>query len=237
MSVFVGVPAVGPPTWAMLEGLMSLHVGRPWQFKKQSGYGGVHVACNNLVHSFLETDAEHFVLMANDSKVHPDTVNRLLSWDVDLVGALVFTRTPPVIPNIYMENDEGLWPPAFDLVRQWIVDHPEIIACNAPALLEPRPDDALLKVRRVGTHVLAVKRKVFEAIEPPWFKSTDDVGGGEDFYFIEQAEAAGFQPYADLSVIAGHLMGDWCIGAMDFMAWDTLTDWSTREVRFGKQKV
>jgi hypothetical protein len=236
--IFVGTPAVGPPTWALLDSLMSLRAGKRWQFRRQPGYGGVDVACNELVKAFLESDCEHFVLIANDAHVHPDTVGRLLSWNVDLVAALSFIRYAPIVPTVYPEFVEGVgWPFACAQIREWIAEHPELIQRDEPAVLDPRPDDALLPVRRFGTHVFAAKRKVFETIEPPWFERTRPDGGGEDFYFVGKAESAGFQPYVDRSVIAGHSMMDWCIGALDFMAWAEVTDWSIGEVRFNDPKI
>lgn len=235
--IFVGTPVIGPPTWGLLDSLMSLRAGQKWQFKRQPGYGGVDVACNSLVESFLKTDAEHFVLMANDAHVHPETVNRLLSWDVDMVAALSFTRYRPVVPTVYTKYVDGTgWLFQCKTVQEWILAHPDLIQRREPAILKLRPDDALLSVRRFGTHVFTAKRQVFERVKPPWFERTNPQGGGEDFYFCEKAEAAGFRLYVDLSVVAGHSMMDWCIGALDFMMDAETTDWTTGEVKLNGRK-
>lgn len=224
--IFVGVPSVGPPTWGLFDSLMNLQVGQKWQFMRQTGYGGVALACNSLVEAFLKTDATHFVLMANDAQVHQDSVKRLLSWDVDIVAALVFTRFPPIVPGVYTEYVDGKqWPPAVKMVHEWIMKHPVLMQRNKPSLLKTRPDDALIPVLRLGTHVTLIKRRVFETLPSPWFKEKDILGGGEDFHFCAQAHAAGFQPHIDLSVVAGHVSSDQCIGALDFVTWARVTDW------------
>jgi len=92
-------------------------------------------------------------------------------------------------------------------------------------LIEPRPDDALLEVKRTGMHCFLAHRDVFEAIEPPWFRYHEDRGvgnSGEDFYFCEKVREAGFPLYIDRSVIAGHSAGARSIGALDFVAYTSL---------------
>jgi hypothetical protein len=61
----------------------------------------------------------------------------------------------------------------------------------------------------------------------PWFLMDDDLtGGGEDRRFFENARLAGFIPYVDRSCIAGHLAGDIPTGALDFLAWDNVSDFN-----------
>jgi hypothetical protein len=90
-------------------------------------------------------------------------------------------------------------------------------------VIEPRPEDALFPIERSGAHCLLTHRSVIEAIEPPWFKRTGrnaDEGRGSDFYFAEKAIEAGFQPYIDRSVIAGHIVHGHVANLLDFMVWD-----------------
>jgi len=190
----------------------------------------VDSALNDLIEFMLGTKAEWFLLMASDAAVHPLAVERLLSWDKPLVAALSFLRYAPILPAVYRaQNEKGQFRSEVELVIQWIREHPHLMALNEPALLEPRPEGALLEVRRFGTHVTLIHREVLEAIEPPWFKRQSEFGSGEDFYFVEQAEAAGYQPYVDLSQVAAHKWGDWVLGALDFMVWAKSVDWDTGE--------
>jgi len=166
--------------------------------------------------------------------MHPETLVRLLSWDVPIVSALVFGRYPPVIPIAFGQPRPDLGPHDYqveiDEIRHWIGIHEEMWTSN-PVVLEPCPHDALVERGFVGTHCLLVRRDVFETLEPPWFKQVIESGyqaTGCDRYFCEKARAAGYSVYMDRSVIAGHMYGERSLGALDFLAWDAITDWASR---------
>ena len=97
--------------------------------------------------------------------------------------------------------------------------------------------DSLVEVDGCGMHFTMIRRDVFEAIEPPWFVRAGRgkrAGAGSDFYFHGHAiEEAGIESFVDLSVVAGHLLGNWCIGALDFLAWHSITDYSDGGSRIG----
>jgi hypothetical protein len=72
-------------------------------------------------------------------------------------------------------------------------------------------------------------RSVLEAIQKKygdeWFLMDNDyTGGGEDRRFFERAREVGFPAYVDRSCIAGHLAGDVPMGVMDFMAWESVSN-------------
>ena len=55
-----------------------------------------------------------------------------------------------------------------------------------------------------------IERRVFEAIDPPWFVTVNEESDGvsyhgtEDTYFCKKARAAGFQPTVDTGIFCPH---------------------------------
>jgi len=67
---------------------------------------------------------------------------------------------------------------------------------------------------------------VLEAIEPPWFEPKKDSGSGSDFVFFRKAKEAGYKLWCDLSVLSGHLQGNYCCGAVDYLVWAKVTQFT-----------
>lgn len=68
----------------------------------------------------------------------------------------------------------------------------------------------LQKIWRCGASCLLVKREVFEKLEKPFFKFDHNEDGtettrSEDLYFCDKAREAGFEIYADTSIICHHI--------------------------------
>lgn len=227
-SVCIGVVAVGPPTWPLLGSLLKLQKPAGWMFRRV-GPLAVDVARNRLCREFLGGEEEWLLMVDADAVLHPATLTRLLSWGKPLVGALAFSRYGPMFPTVYRNRPADVEKPGFviqlDDVREWLREHPTLIT-SEPQVLESRPDDALMPVDRTGCHCLLLHRSVLEVIPRPWFQAREDYehGAGEDFYFFERAQAAGIQAYVDGSCIAGHLYGDRCLAAQDWLVWDYARD-------------
>ncbi|GAI93114.1 unnamed protein product, partial [marine sediment metagenome] len=64
-----------------------------------------------------------------------------------------------------------------------------------------------------GAGFLLVKREVFEKLPYPWFSFEK---GGEDLYFCDKARENGFEIWADMSVLLGHLRLE-PVGASQFL--------------------
>jgi len=238
MSLAVGVPTVGPPTWRLVASLLGLSTyfdeyGQ-FTFTKVEGLP-VDEARNELVRWFLEeTRCEWLLQVDRDAILHPETAVRLMSWNLPIVSALTFTRYRPVVPTVYREHhpeDEDKYKIQIDETRRWIREHEPLWSSNE-VLLEPKPADALTAVDFTGCHCLLVKRCVYEELDPPWFKAyaIDPSRYGEDRWFCEKARAAGFSIYVDRSVVAAHMYGEQPLGALDFLVWDNATDWKTQQI-------
>jgi GT2 family glycosyltransferase len=190
----------------------------------RSGANNVKYSWNKVVKDFLESDSDYLFSCHNDVVFLPDTLPRLMSWNLPLVSALVFHRQSPQLPHIWSgENHERPYWQNITETREWFVNRLSDIQPGAH-IIEPRPDDALTEVDFTSTSCTLIHRSVLEAmreeVKDQWFVWDDDyAGGGEDRNFFEHAKLAGYQAYVDRSVIVGHLMGDVATGSMDFMMW------------------
>jgi GT2 family glycosyltransferase len=218
--VCVGTPALERPAWAFVESLLFLDMPGGWTFRR-AGPLAVDMARNEIVSAFLASRDEWLLLVDSDAVLHRDTVKRLLSWGQPVVSALAFMRYGALMPSAFRGRDGNS--EKFLILHQeiatWLEAHQELYVDGGAAVLEPRPDDALLAVDRVGCHCLLVHRDALAAVEPPWFVGQPPKGSGEDFFFCDKLQQAGVPIYVDRSVVAGHLYGERPLGALDFMVW------------------
>lgn len=237
-KVVVGIPVASPPTWALHDSIMTLKTPKGFT-ELRAGTPDrplpISDARNALVEGLLALPEFGWMLQIDqDAILHPETLMRLMSWDVPIISPLVFARYPPIVPVAFSKRRPDLGPNEYtveiDEIRHWIGTHKEMWK-STPVVLEPLPHDALIHREFVGTHCLLVRRDVFETIEPPWFKRVTEPGHqatGSDRYFSQKAIAAGFPIYMDRSVVAGHMYGRRSLGALDFLAWDAITDWTNK---------
>ena len=80
---------------------------------------------------------------------------------------------------------------------------------TATPLTDITPTDTLYKCKAVGTGFLLIKLSVFDVIPEPWFRfarSSDwELVQGEDAFFCEVAQKAGFDVWVDPSVKVSHI--------------------------------
>lgn len=236
MPVMVGTPCLAGPTWAFTESLLGLRAPDGFMFVRR-GPLAVDVARNELVATFLAAPETftHLLLVDSDAMLHPQTLERLLSWDVPIVGALAFTRYGPLYPTVYRTESEaqpGSFRVRMDEVKEFVDKHRELVS-SRPVVLEPRPPDALYEVDRTGGHCLLIRRDVLQAIEPPWFVAEVMRRNREDFYFCERVQQAGFRVFVDFSCMAGHLYGERSLAALDFLVWDASSEYADQTATNG----
>ena len=149
--------------------------------------GGIEMMRNGIVKQALEGQCTHLVMMDTDQCYHPETITRLLSRKLPVVGALVYRRYPPFDP--LMESGEV---GKYQTISEW----------------EP---NSLVEVDATGTGCLMFDMNVFRKMPPPWFRIRHHVGEGrsgtvgEDFGFCSDLRKAGYKIYVDTSVPVGHL--------------------------------
>jgi hypothetical protein len=234
----VATAAGGEPTWGYMKSILGLRGPGDGGFGFITAEGlGVEQARNLLVERFLKTPADWLLMVDRDAVLHPQTALRLMSWNEPIVAALAFTRNTPPMPTVFAE------PSPYDVAhgsqivgyrvqweetRTWVAAHVELHEDGA-AMMDDRPDDALVRVDFTGMHCTLIRRDVLEGLCPgPWFERVHPIGGprgaGEDYYFCRKAAEAGYATYVDRSVQAGHLAGERSIGGLAFLAWGALAN-------------
>jgi GT2 family glycosyltransferase len=210
-------------TWAGME--------KPQQYIliPKKGYAADDAA-RQIFRDFLKTDATHLLLLDDDATFAPQTLNRLMSRNLPVVSALVFTKSMPPMPTIWrgasgIENKFITWRTRVDdvikffemdgvgsQIRQAFSDNN-----TQSALVLADSPHALSRTDNVGFHCTLIRRDVVETIGEPFCEGTEH-GVHEDFDFSSRAIQAGFDLYVDKTVISGHISTR-ATGAMDFWAW------------------
>lgn len=233
----IGIAVAGHPQWQFIDGLLGLE--SEGYVLKRAGTPDrplpIPDAYNELARACLEDGCDWLFNVNQDCLLHPQTLTRLLSWDVPIVSPLAFTRYTPTVPMVW-SGRAGDRPNSYaiqhDLVRRWLASH-GALCTDAPTVLDPVPDDALYAITEgfLSTHCLLIHRSVLEAVPEPWFlrmTRPGDQGTGCDRFFSEQAIKAGYTLHVDLSQQVGHMRGESSVGGMTFLAWDAVTDWEER---------
>lgn len=143
----------------------------------------------------------------SDMAFDPTAIGRLVQvrdeFDLDMVGALCFQRTPPHQPTLYMREQPTIG--GYVFMEKW--------------------DDDLIEVDGTGMAFVLIHKRVFErmvrryeerpdfvwpsleermANRPPNFFRWID-GIGEDLRFCQDAKGAGNQIYVDTRIEIGHI--------------------------------
>jgi len=80
---------------------------------------------------------------------------------------------------------------------------------NSYRIFNDTSDEDIVEVDAVGAGCLLIHRKVFEPMKKPYFlfEYTNEglLKTGEDFYFCQKAQKAGFKIWIDRKIIANHI--------------------------------
>lgn len=146
-------------------------------------------AREQLAQTALNMGCDYLFMIDDDQLADPDLVFKLLKHDVDIVGALTFTRNPPHNPVIY-ERIEGFDPSSgtrYDFTK------------TVHAYIR----DTLMECDAIGFGCALIKTEVFRKMPKPWFMGSH--GTGEDIHFCLQAKKHGFRVFMDTKNKMGHL--------------------------------
>ena len=222
------IPVMGEPTWALFDSFgqwqsyhysqMDLHPETTVTVLRPPRPLPVDVARTFLAAQVLDGDYDYLWFTDQDAAYLAPTLDRLLAWDVPIVGARCFIRAAPWCAPMVFKGQKPDDPRAYQISVDEVYNYLRLYAeveTNMPQCLEPIPPDSLYPCDITGCHCVLIKREVLEALEPPWFSG---LPGREDMYFYEQAKQAGFQLHVDFSTIAGHATGSRIIGVYDYMA-------------------
>ena len=222
IKVALGIPTCGPPTWGLLDsiwGLLQHQQGTQLMNIRPPRSLPIALARQCIAYDFINnTDFDYLWWVDQDCFFAPQTLDRLLSWDVPIVGALCMIRgRNAAIPMVFKGKGEGEnYQIAAQETYKFAGKH---FNCetNAPQVLGVPPPNALFEVDFTGCHCLLTKRAVYESMTTPYFS---DIPGKEDRWFMLKAKAeGGFKSYVDMSVMAGHGSGaERSAGIYDFLS-------------------
>lgn len=223
-KIAVCIPTNGPPTWQLFDSFTN------WQAFHCHDHPEIEVdiirpprplpvdmARNFLAHQVLQGDYDYLWFIDQDASFLPDALDRLMAWNVDIVGGLCLMREPtfcrPMLFRGYNEEREA-WNVPVDEVYEFFRENMDIEA-NGAQSVSPVPDESLFEVDFTGCHCLLIRRDVLEKMEPPWFNGQP---GTEDRYFCLKAADLGYKVHVDFSTFIGHATGSRILGVHDYMA-------------------
>lgn len=147
--------------------------------------GGIDALRNDIVDTALAIGATHLIMLDVDMIYHPQTITRLLSHKLPVVGAMCFRRYPP-FDSIMLK----LTPEGYKSIDEW-------------------GEDELVEVDATGCGCIMYNMEVFRKLPRPWFKfrKHEETGAviGEDIGFCQELKDAGYKIFVDTSVPADHL--------------------------------
>jgi GT2 family glycosyltransferase len=125
----------------------------------------------------LQSEGDWIWFIDTDQIFAPETLERLLAHNVEMVQVLCLMRHPPHVPLMYEDSE---------------FERP----------LAPSGTPRLVQVKSLGAGGTLYRKEVFVKIPGPWFEG---VIGTEDTHFAQKARKAGFKLYVDTSTPVGHL--------------------------------
>lgn len=129
----------------------------------------------------------HAVWYVDDDQVFaPNTLERLISHDKDIVSGLYVARQIPFVPHVYHQREDG---------------H------ITPRLLQ-NGDRSMISAMVTGAGCLLVKCNVFKKMEKPWWRlgEADQVNWHDDAGFCKRARDVGFEVWCDQGCPVGHML-------------------------------
>jgi len=142
---------------------------------------------NKITAEALASGADWVLYLDDDHVLQTDTLKKLLDADKDVISAHYVRRQPPFWPVIMdqeLENGSFTWK-ELDIAERGIQS-----------------------VAAVGAGCLLVKRKVLEAIPPPYWTlgQIHPSSWGDDLHWCSRVKKAGFEIHVDLENVLPHIM-------------------------------
>lgn len=185
-SLAIGIPLTFPFVPAGFFYSFALMDKMPAYTLIHADNGPIDTLRNDIVEQALMIRGiTNLIMMDTDMQYHVDTIPRLLSYRLPVVGALCFRRYPPFDP-IMLKGTAG----DYESIDEW-------------------EEGALVEVDATGAGCLMFDMQIFRDMPKPWFKfrSLDKTGEtiGEDIGFCVDLKNAGYKIYVDTTIPSGHL--------------------------------
>jgi len=142
-----------------------------------------------LVNQARELGMTHILFLDHDMWFPPNSIEQLLIWDKDIIGAAYNYRSFPLKSTAFPLGTEPI---------------------NGEYFSDPKKlPTELFKCDVIATGLLLIKLSVFDKLEKPWFqfgrKDDGELNYGEDTYFCRRAIEAGFDIWCDPTLTVRHL--------------------------------
>ena len=139
---------------------------------------------NAIVETAKKYKARYLLLLDNDMCFFPGAFTKLFKADKDIISGIYVYRDAPHKPVAYHLNEEG----RYVSIEDW-------------------EKDSVFEVDGAGGGFMLIKMSVFDVVEEPYFSigERNGIRIGNDFYFCDKAQRAGFKIWLDSSADAGHL--------------------------------
>lgn len=167
----------------------------------------IEVNRNNIASAFLDdTDADYLWFLDFDNGFFPDMLDFFMEDmardDIDIVSGLYMQKS-----SIERWN-AGIRPPHMSMGWEMLTRDSHLFP-NEPVCLTTEYGSTS---GLVPTGLLMVKRHVFETVPFPWFSTITHAHGflGEDCFFMEEAQRAGFKVWIDPRIRSPHMNNDTC---------------------------
>lgn len=217
--VYVGIPRERVGFWPFIDNrdriVQRLHEqGMDCGFYQHEGH---RVDRNRdwICEAFMEHPQKpDWLLMLDTDMEHPVTIaERLVKWNVPIVGGLYFHRGQQHDPFVFQKAEKQkdhwgrmrrTWAPLKDKVYEFLITNKVPMRDGALAIDPPIIGDPLIDCDAVATGCMLLHRSVLEKIPEPWFEY-EAGGNSEDLTFCDKAKFKyGFPIHCDLSTISGH---------------------------------
>ncbi len=189
--VFIGIGCqseVKAKTLASVAGVLIKSAGKVTTFSMRQG-GDIVSARTWLVREALKHKATHILFVDSDMEFPPDTLEKLLSHDKDIVGVEYYKRKLPLEP-VFEPLDgrsETLYKAGFVATGLLLIN-------------------------------LSVFTSDLRPLAEPWFNFGRNKAGevvlGEDVWFCNTARDAGYEVWIDPTIKVNHI-GDYSYGLTD----------------------
>ena len=140
---------------------------------------------------------EDWIMFMGDDHVFPpwfllNLLSKMYYHDYDILAPLCFRRSFPPSPVVFKLQGKSK-------------NGNEILV---PINLDDYPNGGIIECDAVGSAGMIVRRRVFEAMKPPWFRLGGEMQEGEDIYFCRHAREHGFKIHVDLGIGLGHILNN-----------------------------
>lgn len=210
VRILVAIPTGGDIKTLTTRSLLEYQINRRYpsqiRFKMDTV---IEKARNELVVSAVEAKATHLMFVDSDMVFPPHAIDQLVDRQKDIVGGLFYGRMHPKAHMYRLDKDGN----------------------NQEIDIKEADKKGMVEVDFMGTGFMLINMRVFEKLEPPFFRLSYDYEKfglkgnglnpiGEDAYFCFTAKQAGFKIWCDTSFEIGHV-GYHTYRKLDHEVWKT----------------